>query len=105
MKIILGLITFLSLSAYADRDARYDMFEQNACVLQIMKEAPASLVEACGAETLQSFALTPFSKMEQPSVFQAAMKQNFLSKLDTSKGMTCREWDNSTALILICTLK
>ncbi len=104
MKIILGLITLLSLNAYAT-DARYELSAERACVLQIMKEAPASLVEACGAETLLALSLTPFSKMEQPAVFQGAMKQSFLSKLIANAEMTCREWDNSTALIVICTVK
>ena len=104
MKIIFGLITLLSLNVFAGEPS-YEVTAERVCVLQIMKEAPASLVEACGSETNLSLALTPFSQMEQPAVFQAAMKQAFIQKLRAAVPLTCQEWDNSTALIFICKVK
>ncbi len=102
MKIIFAMITLLTASAFAG-ETGYDMANsQSACVLQIMKEAPASLVEACGSETLVNQGLQPFSTMPQAEVLKSALKQAFLAKLTHTEGVVCREYDSSMAYIITC---
>lgn len=99
MKVIFALLTVMSLNVFADPS--YDLSGDRACVLQIMKEVAPSLVIACAGDTLVNNPTQPYSQMQDSATFQAEAKRIFLSRFD-SAGLTCKEYDNSTAYILIC---
>ncbi len=105
MKLALGLMGMalgLSLNAVAAADATYDMSGNDACILQIMKEVSPSFVIACGSKTEVNNPIQAYSAMQNPTLFQAESKKIFLSRLTSTAGVKCNEYDNSTVYLLIC---
>lgn len=101
MKTMLSLALLFSLNVSAETN--YDLSKQSACVLQIMKKTPASLVVACGSETFAVEKTLPFAQMPNSAAFVVEAREAFLNSLGGERSsLRCLEFNDQTAYIYIC---